>query len=89
MLIVVIVKSSALVAMLPDKVTVIFPEVAPDGTAVIIEFVVHAKTVAMVPLNITVFSEGIVLKFVPEMVTVVPIGPLVGEKLVIVCELVA
>lgn len=84
MLIVVIVKSVALVAVLPAKVTVIFPEVAPDGTVVVIELAVLAETAALVPLNITEFSDGIVLKFVPVMVTAVPIGPPDGEKLVIV-----
>ena len=40
-------------------------------------------TVAAVPLNVTAFWLGVVLKPVPEMVTVAPTGPLPGEKAMI------
>ena len=43
-----------------------------------------AVTAALVAPKNTVFCAGVVLKLVPVMVTVVPITPLVGEKLVMV-----
>jgi hypothetical protein len=81
---VVTVKSVALVAVFPATVTVIFPVVAPAGTDVVILVAVLAAAVAVVPLNRTVLFAGVVLKFVPVIVTVVPIGPEAGLKLVIV-----
>lgn len=41
-------------------------------------------TTAVVPLNFTVLLAGVVSKFVPVIVTVVPIRPLAGLKLVMV-----
>src|SRR5882672_8502954 len=41
-----------------------------------------AVTVACVPLKVTVLSAIVLLKLAPVMVTVVPIGPFVGVKLV-------
>lgn len=81
---VVTVKSVALVAVLPPTITVIFPVVAPPGTDVVMLVVVLAETLVAVPLNLTVLSTGVVLKLVPVMVTVLPIGPLEGVKLVMV-----
>ena len=81
---VVTVKFVALVAVLPATVTVILPVVAPAGTVVVIDVAVLAVTTAVVPLNLTVLLTGVVLKFVPFMVTVVPTAPLVGVKLDIV-----
>ena len=78
------VKLVALVAVLPPTVTEIGPVVAPDGTVAVILVDVLAVTVAAVPLNITMLFAGVVSKFVPVMVTVVPMGPLAGAKLVIV-----
>ena len=65
-------KSAALVAVLPATVTVIFPVVAPAGTVVVIDVAVLPVTTAVVPLKATVLFEGVVSKFVPVMVTVVP-----------------
>ena len=45
---------------------------------------VLAVTTAVVPLNFTMLLAGVKSKFVPVIVTEVPIGPLVGVKLVIV-----
>jgi hypothetical protein len=80
----VMVKSVALVAVLPATVTVIFPVVAPAGTDVVMLVAVLAVAVAVVPLKRTVLFAGVVLKFVPVIVTVVPSGPEAGVKLVIV-----
>ena len=68
----------------PPTVTDITPVVAPAGTVVVILVAVLAVTNAVVPLNITMLLAGVVLKFVPVMVTTVPMGPLVGLKEVMV-----
>ena len=65
-------------------VTVMVPVVAPVGTVVVMLVAVDAVTVAATPLKFTVLLAGVVLKFVPVMVTVVPTGPLAGAKLAIV-----
>ena len=65
-------------------VTVIVPVVAPTGTDVVMLVAVLAVTTAVVPLNFTMLLAGVKSKFVPVIVTEVPIGPLVGVKLVIV-----
>ncbi|MBA4313471.1 MAG: hypothetical protein C0417_12680 [Chlorobiaceae bacterium] len=57
------------------------PVVAPVGTVAVIcvdEFTVY---VAIVPLN---FTDVTLIKFVPVIVTLVPIGPFAGVKFVIV-----
>jgi hypothetical protein len=72
------------VAATPATATVIGPVVAPVGTVVVIEVAVDAETVAAVPLNFTVLLAGVVLKFVPVMVTVFVGNPDVGVKLAIV-----
>ncbi len=78
---VVTVKFFELVALPAGVVTVIFPVVAPDGTvAVILPEVLTVKE-AETPLN---FTEVAPVKFDPLIVTEVPTGPLVGEKLEIV-----
>lgn len=71
---------------MPATVTEIFPVVALAGTVHVIEVVVLAVTTADVPLNITMLLDGVVLKLVPVMVTVVPIEPDKGVKLVILME---
>ncbi len=78
------VKSVALVAVPSVTATVIGPVVAPDGTSVTIVVAVLDVIVAVVPLNVTVLLDGAISKFVPVIVTVVPTGPLIGVKLVIV-----
>ena len=62
-------------------VTLMGPVVAPVGTVVVNWLVVAAVTVAVVPLNFTVFALGVALKFCPWIVTVCPTPPWVGEKL--------
>ena len=58
--------------------------VAPTGTVTINCIVVALLTVAFVAPNQTILFATVVLKFVPIIVTVVPMAPLVGVKLVIV-----
>ena len=64
----------------PPTVTTTFPVVAPDGTTVTIIVEFQLLVVAVVPLNVTVPEDP---KFVPVIVTVVPIAPEVGFRLVI------
>jgi hypothetical protein len=64
-------------------VTVIGSKLAPAGTFTVNEEAVAAVTVAFTWPKKTVLAEGVVLKFTPEMVTVVPIGPDDGLKEVI------
>lgn len=78
------VKVVALTAVFPLNVTEISPVVAPTGTVVVMLVVVLAVTTAVVPLNKTVLLAGVVLKFVPVIITEVPVGPLAGVKLVMV-----
>ncbi len=77
------VKLPALFPVIPFMVTDIGPVVAPAGTDVVILVDVEAVTTATTPLNLTIFSAGTLLKFVPVMVTGTPTPPLVGEKLLI------
>lgn len=56
------------------------PVIAPNGTIAVMLVAVLAVTVATTPLNFTVLLIGVVLKFIPVIVTLVPTGPLVGEK---------
>lgn len=74
------VKALALVAVAAPTITVIVPVVAPAGTVVVMPTVLLAVTTAVVPLNRTVLLAGVVLKLVPVIVTVVPVGPLEGVK---------
>lgn len=76
------VKFVALVPVPLAFVTVIGPLVAPTGTtAVSLVDETTLKLVAATPPNLT---EVVPVKFVPSIVTVVPLGPLVGENDVIV-----
>lgn len=68
-----------LVAVPAGDVTEMVPVVAPDGTVVTICVAVDDVTVAAVLLNYTVFCPGVVLNPVPEIVTVVPTGPFIGD----------
>jgi hypothetical protein len=80
--VVVTVKFVALVPMPLAFVTVIRPVVAPIGTtAVILVDETTLKLLAATPSNLT---EVVPVKLVPSIVTVVPLGPLVGENDVIV-----
>jgi hypothetical protein len=64
-------------------VTTTLPLVAPSGTVVEIE-VGPQVTLARVPLNVTVLVPWVVPKFDPLMVTGVPAGPAVVERLLMV-----
>jgi hypothetical protein len=76
------VKFVALVPVPLAFVTVIRPVVAPVGTtAVILVDETTLKLLAATPLN---FTEVVPVKFVPLIVTVVPLEPLVGVNEVIV-----
>jgi hypothetical protein len=74
------VKLDELVTVTPLVLTEIVPLVAPAGTVVVILTGVEAVTIAKIPLNLTTLLAGVVLKFIPEMVTVAPIAPLSGLK---------
>ena len=75
------VKLVALVAVPPPVVTLILPVLAPAGTVALTEVGVLFEKVALLPLNLTAVTPD---RFVPVMVTTVPIGPLVGLKLLMV-----
>ena len=77
-------KSVADAAALPPTETPINPVVAPAGTVAVMVVDVLAVTTAVTPLNVTVFAEGVGLKFVPVITTVVPTGPDVDTNDVIV-----
>ena len=70
-----------LVAVPPAVVTLIGPVVVPADTVARIEVAEVTVKLALTELKVT---EVAPLKFVPPMVTLVPTGPLVGAKLVIV-----
>jgi hypothetical protein len=75
------VKLLALVAVPPGVVTLIGPVVAPVGTVACIAVAELTTKLALTPLQVTAVAP---VKFVPLIVTLVPTGPLVGVKLVIV-----
>ena len=66
----------------PFTMTTTFPVVAPVGTNVAMLVAPQLVTVAVVPLNFTVLVPCGDPKFVPVIVTAVPTGPDVGERLV-------
>lgn len=68
----------------PETVTTTFPVVAPAGTGTLILVALQVLGVEVVPLNFTVLVPRVEPKFEPVMVTVAPIPPEVGERLVIV-----
>ena len=68
----------------PPTVTTTFPVVAPEGTEVTRLVALQLVTVAVVPLNLTVLVPCVDPKFVPVIVTGVPTGPEVVDKLEIV-----
>ncbi len=74
-------KELAEVAVPPGVVTEIVPLVAPFGTVAEIWLASVTENAAVVPLNFTPVAP---VKFAPVTVTLVPVCPLVGEKLVIV-----
>ena len=66
----------------PPTVTTTLPVVAPAGTGTTMLVADQLVGVAVVPLNLTVLVPCVAPKFVPVIVTDVPTGPLVGERLV-------
>ena len=72
---------SALLAR-PPTVTTTLPVVAPVGTGTAMLVADQVVGVAAVPLNVTVLVPRVAPKLVPVIVTVVPTGPLVGDRLV-------
>src|SRR6185369_12883238 len=72
---------SALLAR-PLTVTTTLPVVAPAGTGTTMLVDDHEVGVAVVPLNVTVLAPCEAPKFVPAIVTTVPTGPLLGDRLV-------
>ena len=73
------VKLPALVTVLQPIVTSNDPVVAPGGMVIVKLVAVDAVIVAVMPLILTVLVNGVV-KFVPVMVTEVPMEPDDGEK---------
>ena len=67
----------------PPTVTTTGPVVAPVGTGTTIDVALHVLGLAAVPLNVTVLASCVAPKFDPLIVTDVPTGPEVGERLVI------
>ena len=72
------------VPVFPATVTEIVPLEAPAGTLAVMLVDVLAVTLAVTPLNLTRLLAAVVLKFVPESVTIVPAEPEAGENEVIV-----
>src|SRR6266568_3595221 len=66
----------------PPTVTTPLPVVAPVGTGATIEVALQLVGVAVVPLKVTVLVPWVAPKFAPVMVTEVPPGPEVGDRLV-------
>jgi hypothetical protein len=71
------VKFEPLVAVPLGVVTVTLPVVAPFGTVVVIEVLEATWKLALVALKFTAVAP---VKLLPEIVTGVPTGPLVGEN---------
>jgi hypothetical protein len=67
-------------------VTTTLPVVAPSGTVVAMLVEVALVSVAVFPLNVTVFDASVDEKLVPVMVTGNPAGPEVADKVVIVAR---
>jgi len=67
-----------------ETVTTTLPVVAALGTVTLMLVAPHVDTVAVVPLNLTVLLPWVEPKFVPVIVTEVPTGPEVTERLVMV-----
>jgi hypothetical protein len=68
----------------PPTVTTTFPVAAPVGTDVARLVALQLVTVAGVPLNVTVLVPCVDPKFVPVIVTAVPTGPELADRLVMI-----
>lgn len=66
----------------PLACTSTLPVVAADGTVTLMLVELQLDAVAVVPLNLTVLLPWVAPKFVPVIVTEVPTGPDVTERLV-------
>ena len=66
----------------PPTVTTTLPVVAPVGTGATIEVALQLVGVAAVPLKVTVLVPWVAPKFEPAIVTEVPTGHEVGDRLV-------
>jgi hypothetical protein len=66
----------------PPTLTTTLPVVAPAGTAATMLVADQVVGDAAVPLKVTVLVPFVAPKLVPDMVTVVPTGPLAGDRLV-------
>lgn len=77
---IVTVKETPLLAW-PLTVTTTLPVVAPFGTGTTMDVALQLVGVAAVPLNVTVLVPWLDPKVVPVIVTEVPVGPEVGDKL--------
>lgn len=66
----------------PPTVTTTLPVAAPAGTGTTMLVAVQLVGGAAVPLNVTVLEPLVAPKFDPAIVTAVPTGPLVGDRLV-------
>jgi hypothetical protein len=64
----------------PPTLTTTLPVVAIGGTGTVMLVLLQAVAVAGTPLNVTVFEPWLAPKFVPVMVTLVPVGPDVGDS---------
>lgn len=82
----VIVNEELLVADPLGEVIMIGPVDAPVGTVVTICVSVAEVTLAAVPLKVTVFWPAVGLNPEPVMVTIVPTGPMFGEKVLIAAD---
>src|SRR5215467_13424760 len=76
------VKGTPLLAT-PPTVTTTFPLVAPAGTEATIAVALQLVGVTVVPLKVTVLVPCVAPKLEPLIVTEVPTGPEVGERLAI------
>ena len=70
----------------PDTATTTFPAVAPLGTGAAMLVELQLVGVAAVPLNVTVLVPWVGPNVVPVIVTEVPTGPEVGDRLVMLGE---
>ena len=66
----------------PPTVTTTRPVEAPEGTGALMDVFVHVDGVAVMPLKVRELLPWVVPKLLPLIVTVVPTGPRVGDKLV-------
>jgi hypothetical protein len=65
----------------PPTVTTTLPVIVPAGTGATMLVADQLVGVAVVPLNFAVLAPCVAPKFVPVIVTDVPTGPVVGDKL--------